>query len=44
MQRLIYKWEIGNFDRICTPDSEEFDEVETNPFWAGEEIGRKSKW
>lgn len=44
MHRIIYHWDIKNFDRICTPENEEFEPISSNPFKAGAEIGRESEW
>ncbi|CAL8126976.1 unnamed protein product [Orchesella dallaii] len=44
MHRIIYHWDIKNFDRICTPENEEFEPISSNPFKAGGEIGRESEW
>lgn len=44
MHRIVYHWDIKNFDRICTPENEEFEPISSNPFKAGAEIGRESEW
>lgn len=44
MHRIIYHWDIKNFDRICTPENEEFEPISSNAFKAGGEIGRESEW